>query len=101
MTRTYVDWATRTIKNIPAVAEFDGETIEPARDHDRLRAQLHRVLNAVSDHEWKTLLKLSMETGDPEASVSARLRDLRKDKFGGYTIERRYAGGGLWEYRLP
>jgi len=99
MSRWKVDWAQRKI--VPTSATFDGETIEPARDHDRLRAQLHRVLNAISDHEWLTLHQISAITGDPEASVSARLRDLRKDKFGGYTIERQYAGEGLWEYRLP
>jgi len=99
MAKWKVDWAQRKI--VPTSATFDGATIEPARDHDRLRAQLHRVLNAVSDHEWRTLHQISAITGDPEASVSARLRDLRKDKFGGYTIERQYAGEGLWEYRLP
>ena len=101
MAKWKVDWAQRKI--VPTSATFDGETIEPARDHDRLRAQLHRVLNAVSDHEWRTLHQISAITGDPEASVSARLRDLRKDKFGGYTIERRPVkdGNGLFEYRLP
>jgi hypothetical protein len=33
-------------------------------------------------------------------SVSARVRDLRKDKFGSHRVDRRYAGNGVWEYRL-
>jgi hypothetical protein len=51
------------------------------------------------DHQWHTLADLAT-TGDPEASVSARLRDLRKPKFGGFHIERRYVSAGLWAYRL-
>lgn len=99
MTKFYVDWATRTVK--VRGAEFDGETIEPARDHDRLRAQLHRVLNVLGDHEWHTLAGIAAMTGDPESSVSARIRDLRKDKFGGYLVERQYVSKGLWQYRIP
>jgi len=34
-----------------------------------------------------------------EAGISARIRDLRKPKYGGHTIERR-KNGSLWEYRL-
>jgi uncharacterized protein (DUF2132 family) len=49
---------------------------------------------------WATLSQIAINTGDPEASISSRLRDLRKAKFGGYKIERRYVQRGLWEYRL-
>lgn len=82
------------------VAEFDGATYEPDRDHDRLHAQLTRVLNVVRDHDWHTLSDIATRTGDPEASISARLRDLRKLKFGGHVVARRYVDRGLFEYRL-
>jgi hypothetical protein len=38
----------------------------------------------------------------PEGSVSARLRDLRKDKFGGFEVERKRDSieKGLFLYRL-
>jgi hypothetical protein len=49
---------------------------------------------------WLTLHEISVGTGDPEASVSARLRDLRKTKFGGHEVERQNLGGGRWVYRL-
>jgi len=39
-------------------------------------------------------------TSHPEASVSARLRDLRKEKFGGHVVERRAVKRGLFEYRV-
>ena len=49
---------------------------------------------------WLTLPVISAQTGYPEASISARLRDLRKTKFGAYNVERRYVVNGLWEYRV-
>lgn len=52
---------------------------------------------------WWTLRELSEVTGHPEASISARLRDFRKTKYGGHTVLRRRKYGigmGTWEYRL-
>jgi len=81
-------------------AHHDGETYEPAKDKVRLNKQTARVYEALKYGEWKTLRQLSDETGAPEASVSARLRDLRKDKFGAHVIERARVDGGLHRYRL-
>jgi hypothetical protein len=85
-------------------APFDGDTYEPDKDHVRLRGQNLRVFTLMRDGLWRTLGEISEGTGDPEASVSARLRDFRKKKFGGHTVESRRRGpasDGLWEYRLP
>ena len=79
---------------------FDGADYLPWRDDERLTAQLQRVWRAMSDGRWHTLSALAMSTGDPEASVSAQLRHLRKDRFGGHTVEKQYQGDGLFEYRL-
>lgn len=79
---------------------FDGVTYQPVRDQVRLNAQLTRVLEVVMDGKWHSLRELSTLTGDPESSVSARLRDLRKPRFGAYMVERNYVGNGLWAYRL-
>lgn len=79
---------------------FDGATYSHPRDGARLHAQLAKVREAMADHQWHTLAELAAICDAPESSVSARLRDLRKRKFGLHTIERRYAGNGLWEYRL-
>ena len=55
----------------------------------------------MKDGCWRTLFEIARLTGDPEASISARLRDLRKDRFGGYELQgRRLGSKGLWEYRL-
>lgn len=79
---------------------FDGETFDQERDGGRLARQLAAVRRAMSDNEWHSLWNLSILTGAPEASVSARLRDLRKPKHGSRTISRRHIGDGLWEYRM-
>jgi len=79
---------------------FDGETFEPLRDEKRLGGQLRRVLRLMSDGAWRTLAEISLLTEAPESSVSARLRDARKERFGKHVVERRYLGNGLFEYRL-
>jgi hypothetical protein len=84
-----------------AVPQFDGDTYDPALDEDRLRTQLGRVFALMADGRWRTLAAVQTVAGGSEAACSARLRDLRKPKFGGYTVEHRRCGaGGLWEYRL-
>lgn len=79
---------------------FDGATYEPKRDHARLKGQLLRVYQLMSDGEWRTLRNLANHVHGSEAAVSARLRDLRKDKYGAREIERRHLGSGLFEYRM-
>jgi len=79
---------------------FDGDTYQPSLDFTRLTGQLGRVFDAMKDGEWRTLRAISYITGDPEASVSARLRDLRKQKFGGFVMEAARAKHGQWCYRV-
>lgn len=82
------------------MADFDGKTFVRARDRERLAAQLTAVRRFMSDGQWRLLAEIAAATGAPEASISARLRDLRKPKFGGLTVERDYVGDGLWQYRV-
>jgi hypothetical protein len=81
-------------------ANFDGATFEPKRDAQRLVSQLESVFNLMRDGQWRSLDRIQFATGHPQASISARLRDLRKDVHGGHDVERRHVGGGLFEYRL-
>lgn len=81
----------------------DGATYNPVADKPRLNAQTARVFSIVCDGRWRTLREIADASGDPEASVSARLRDLRKPAFGGHEVQRRRRGEakrGLHEYRL-
>ncbi len=80
--------------------DFDGKTYDPARDKGRLTKQIQRVFAAMVGGKWRTIAGIAHLTGDPEASVSARLRDLRKPKFGGHKVEREYVARGKWKYRL-
>jgi len=83
--------------------DFDGDTYERPFDYERLGKQARSVFLLMSDGRWRTLPQISRATGCPEASVSARLRDFRKRKFGSHTVERRSVGSrtlGLYEYRL-
>jgi hypothetical protein len=58
---------------------------------------VHAVMK---DGLWRSLGDIREATGYPEASISARLRDLRKAKFGAHNLERRRTAGGPFEYRL-
>lgn len=83
---------------------FDGETYEAEHDHARLGKNLTAVLALMRDGCWRTLSEIREAIGaGSEAGVSARLRDLRKPKFGGFTVDRRRRGAaadGTHEYRV-
>lgn len=60
------------------------------------------VRNIAIVERWFTLDEIQKSVGGTTASVSARLRDLRKKKFGGWDVQRRHRGDpkrGLYEYR--
>ena len=79
---------------------FDGADYTPDRDNARLTGQILRVWECMKDGEWRTLGAISAITGDPEASISAQLRHLRKARFGAHIIDRIYIENGLYKYRL-
>jgi uncharacterized protein (DUF2132 family) len=81
---------------------FDGDTFDGELDGTRLRTLLMRVHRLMHDGEWRTLRRIMMACGGSEASVSARLRDLRKARWGAHTVERRRHpdADGLWLYRV-
>ena len=78
---------------------FDGPLLAD-EDHSRLARQLGRVRTLMLDGQWRSLQEIADATHDPPASVSARLRDLRKPRFGGHNVERKNCGKGLFQYRI-
>ncbi len=84
----------------PFEPHYNGPDYIPQRDHGRLSAQTQRVLDLMRDRQWRTLIEISNTTGDPVASVSAQLRHLRKERFGGHQVNRRHLGNGLYEYQV-
>ncbi len=79
---------------------FNGPDYDHERDHERLSAQMERVWDCIKDGQPRTLRQIADATNDPEASVSAQLRHLRKPRFGGHTITKEHLGHGLYHYRL-
>lgn len=83
---------------------FGGVTYDESRDGDRLRGALGRVYRYMLSGEWKTISDIAAHCECSEAGASARLRDLRKEKFRALYpnrgVERENCGGGLWRYRL-
>lgn len=75
---------------------FKGSTVE-AQDVPRLSRQLDRVRDLMSDGKWRTLSCIALLCHGSEPSVSARLRDLRRE---GFTVSRERITGGLWKYRV-
>lgn len=79
---------------------FAGSDYQPMRDDVRLTGQLLRVWELMRHGAWLSLTQIASRTGDPEASVSAQLRHLRKPRFGANTVEKVYVGNGLYRYRV-
>lgn len=80
--------------------KFDGETFSESEDGPRLARQLDRVRELMEDGRFRTLKGVAAAAKCSEASASARLRDLRKARFGGREVERKRLAQGLWQYRL-
>lgn len=75
-------------------------------EFERLGGQTKAVKDVMLDSQWRTLPELAEEihvrlkVRASEAGVSARLRDLRKPRFGSHTVLRRKRIGNLYEYKL-
>ena len=84
--------------------DFDGETFDSVLDTVRLSRQAQLVFDLMRDGRWRTLSEITSAIGSgSEAGVSARLRDFRKPKFGGFVVDRRRRGNqtkGVFEYRV-
>ena len=80
--------------------KFDGDDYIHGRDKARLTGQLHKIYFYILNGKWVTLKQIAEATGAPEASISAQLRNLRKERFGGHTIEKEFVKNGIYRYRF-
>ena len=80
---------------------FDGETYDEELDGERMTTQLELVREIMSDQGWHRILEVANRVDCSESGAAARIRDLRKEKFGSWEIVRRRVahGNGLHEYR--
>jgi hypothetical protein len=93
----------RTQQEEPGGGEpFDGQTYDPEVDRERLGRQLASVRDEMlRASAWLTLQQIAIRVNEPPASVSARLRDLRKEKFGGFAVLRcRRGDDDAWRYAV-
>lgn len=82
---------------------FNGSDYIPELDKKRLTGQILRIYELMRDGRYRTLDEIASLTGDPAASISAQLRNLRKERFGSHTVLRQRRGDrtkGLFEYKL-
>ena len=82
---------------------FQGSDYDEALDGPRLTGQILRIREAIEGAGYLTLEEIQQRTRDPQASISAQLRNLRKDSNGGHTVDKRRRGkpgAGCWEYRF-
>ena len=80
---------------------FNGPVYDPAQDFGRLTKQHERIRELMIDNAWRTVREISVLTGDPENSVQAQLRHLRKPRFGSFIVDKRIRKApALWEYKV-
>ena len=86
-------------RKIEAEAPYDPAAVH--REILRQRGQYKKVFVIMLDGKWRTLEQIRQKLGKGgDASISARLRDIRKPEFGSHTVEKRNPGNGLYAYRL-
>lgn len=98
----YNEWKDNLAERTKREQAFDGSTYDPPGDYERLKTSLDKVRHIMSHPlgQWWTLFELSKLTGSSESGVSARIRDLRKEKHGGHNIQSARGRNGLWRYRM-
>lgn len=84
---------------------FHGHDYEPRFDYYRLKRQIERVQRLMADGTWRTVAEIhAILQRDPENSIQAQLRNLRKEANGGYYVQSRVREGArvraLYEYRV-
>ena len=83
-------------RELPRLYRFRGQTYTASLDGARLGEQLRQVWELMKDGKERTLREIAGQAGAPEASASARLRDLRAM---GFDVRRRRRGeSGTWVY---
>ena len=80
-----------TIEDYIKTARYEGPV--NAADCARLEGQTLRIYRLMIDGTWRTLEEIQRATGDPQASISAQLRHLRKGRFGAHIVDKQRPQG--------
>ena len=81
------------------VLDFKGATYNAKRDKFRLTGQALRIFRFMREQDYVSLKEIETATGDPQASISARIRSFKE---AGHDYDKRLRAGtsGTWEYKL-
>ena len=78
-----------------------GPAFDEALDGKRVRTDIERIRDFMWGNGWWTLKALETVLDIPQATISADLRHLRKERFGSYQVDKvRRGEGGTWLYIL-
>lgn len=80
--------------------QITGSDYDEKLDKKRLNTQYDKIFNLMKDGCYRTLQEISIALPFPEASISAQLRNMRKE---GHTVLKQRRGEkskGLFEYKL-
>ena len=83
--------------------DFNGSDYSSKHDKERLTGQILDIFEIMRDGRWRTLSEIEYLTGHGQASISAQLRHMRKERFGAHAVNKRSRGerdNGLFEYQL-
>ena len=80
--------------------DFDGDDYVADRDNARLINQIDKVRMYMENAGYLTVKQIAADLKQPEPSVSAQIRNLRKDRFGARTVNREYRGNGCYAFKL-
>ena len=80
--------------------DFDGDDYVADRDNARLTNQIDKVRMYMENAGYLTVKQIAADLKQPEPSVSAQIRNLRKDRFGARTVNREYRGDGCYAFKL-
>jgi biotin operon repressor len=83
---------------IDTVPRHDGPDLAPA-DQIRLANHLQKLVTLMSDGRFRSLQTIADALGCSESAAGARVRDLKKRKFGSFTVEKRRQSTG-YVYRV-
>ena len=67
---------------------------------ERLTCARRLALEALESGDWVNPHELADDLGITPGGLTSRFRELRQEKYGGYAIEKKYAGNRTYVYRL-
>lgn len=68
--------------------------------HKSRERLVERCRLLMADGGWWTVPAMAAALGCTQTGASARIRDLRKTRYGGHKVVKRLRPGGYFEYRM-